>query len=148
MLQEAAKNLIEAGRDEEKIRKRFDAIRTHFAEYEVTGFESLIELMTCDPKDRHVLAAAVVGGANQIVTANIKDFPNDAVVPYNIEIVTPDEFLLNVADMYPRIVLEVVQEQAAALRSPPMGVDEVLNAISKCGAPEYAQNILNMLRAA
>lgn len=35
--------------------------------------------MTNDPKDRHVLAAAVRGHAGLIVTANIKDFPASAL---------------------------------------------------------------------
>jgi len=51
--------------------------------------------MTNDPKDRHVLAAAVRGNADAMVTANLKDFPPTALAPYELEALHPDEFLLD-----------------------------------------------------
>jgi predicted nucleic acid-binding protein len=35
----------------------------------------LIDSMTNDPKDRHVLAAAIFAGVDYLVTYNLKDFP-------------------------------------------------------------------------
>lgn len=44
----------------------------------VEGFETLIPTLELpDPDDRHVLAAAIVGRADVIVTYNLKDFPNN-----------------------------------------------------------------------
>ena len=43
---------------------------------EVTGYETLIDGMTNHEKDRHVLAAAVRGNAEVLVTFNLDDFPN------------------------------------------------------------------------
>jgi len=94
-----------------------------------------------------VLAAAVWGNVDQIVTFNQKDFPEGAVTPYGIEVVSPDDFLLNVLDMFPRTAAEVIKEQAADLRKPPMSVDEVIAALSKCGVPEFAQTVDNIIRA-
>ena len=53
-------------------------------------------------KDRHVLAAAVRGNVDQIVTFNLRHFPEEAVTPYGIEVVSPDDFPLNVLDMFPK----------------------------------------------
>src|SRR5215469_11528177 len=46
----------------------------------VTGFEPLIEILALpDPDDRHVLAAAIRGHADLIVTTNQRDFPFDVL---------------------------------------------------------------------
>jgi len=62
----------------------------------VSGYEHLIEgLKLPDPDDRHVLAAAITGHADAIVTWNEKDFPREVLDPFGIEVQTPDEFVLN-----------------------------------------------------
>ena len=47
----------------------------YFPDARVTSYEELIGSMTNHPKDRHVLAAAVAGRADVLVTENLKDFP-------------------------------------------------------------------------
>ncbi len=58
----------------------------------VTNYESLTSMMTCDPNDRHILAAAVASPAYTLVTFNLKDFPESSYRPYQIEIKDPDCF--------------------------------------------------------
>ncbi len=53
------------------------------------GFDDLIEQMTCDPKDRHVLAVAVHDEADALVTFNTKDFPVESAEPHGVEILRP-----------------------------------------------------------
>jgi hypothetical protein len=77
-------------------------LREHFGDWEIAGYEGLISAMTCEAKDRHVLAAAVRGGVNQIVSANVKDFPPASLVPYGIDVVKPDDFLVNALRVLPR----------------------------------------------
>lgn len=59
----------------------------------VTGYEALVPaLILPDPDDRHVLAAAIVGRCDAIVTQNLKDFPPEALAPFGIETQHPDDF--------------------------------------------------------
>lgn len=75
----------------------------------VVGYEALIDKMANDPKDRHVLAAAVRSGAEVLVTENLRDFPVDAVRLYDIKVVTQDTFLLEALDLRPADVLAALR---------------------------------------
>lgn len=52
-----------------------------------------------------MLAAAIRGGAQSIITLNLKDFPNEALDPYGIEALSPDEFVQDMLDLNPHVVL-------------------------------------------
>ena len=81
----------------------------------VAGWEDLEETITLpDPDDRHVVAAAMRGRADAIVTANLRGFPDDVMTPLGIAVVSPDEFLLDQLDLAPRIVLDVLREHKIA----------------------------------
>ena len=54
------------------------ATRKAFPDAEVTDYESLIPTLQNDPKDRHILAAAIRGNCPLILTFNLKHFPADA----------------------------------------------------------------------
>jgi len=69
-------------------------------------YERLIDSMTNDLKDRHVLAAAVVAEADVLVTVDVNDFPKDSVEPYNIEVQTPDQFVRHQAALNPMRFLQ------------------------------------------
>ncbi len=56
-------------------------------------------LVSPDPNDRHVLAAAIVAGADVIVTCNLRYFPVQALDPYEIEAQHPDEFVRQLVDL-------------------------------------------------
>ncbi len=93
----------------------------------VTGYEHRIEALTLpDADDRHVLAAAIHSGAQIIVTCNLKDFPADALVPFDIQALHPDEFLMGLMELAPELICAAVKRQREALRNPPKTVEELL----------------------
>ena len=74
----------------------------HVPDCLVTGYEALISTLTLpDPDDRHVLAAAVHGGAGSIVTFNLDDFPASVLEQFHTEAVHPDEFIVRLWDESP-----------------------------------------------
>jgi hypothetical protein len=84
-----------------------------------------------DPGDVHVLAAAVAGHADCIVTANLKDFPEDALAPFGIQVIHPDEFLIAQKDLAPLIVLAAFKEQRARLKNPAYTPSAFANALER-----------------
>ena len=62
----------------------------------VSGYEPLVEgLKPPDPRDRHVLAAAIKVGAQVIVTNNLKHFPAADLRQWDVEAKSPDDFVLD-----------------------------------------------------
>ena len=52
----------------------------------ISGFERREASLAVHPKDRHVLAAAITGRANVLVTFNLKDFPTDECERHGMEV--------------------------------------------------------------
>lgn len=69
-----------------------------------------------DPDDRHVVAAASKGGAEAIVTSNLKDFPT-AQLPASIRAISPQEFVYDTVRQHLtqacRAVLEICARSGA-----------------------------------
>lgn len=54
--------------------------------------------MPNDPKDRHVLAAAVAVGATVVITTNVRDFAVADAAGFRVAPQTPDDFLTSLLD--------------------------------------------------
>lgn len=114
----------------------------HFPDALVAGFEPLIDgLSLPDPEDRHVLAAAIRGRADVIVTQNLKDFPGDRLDLYELEVQHPDDFALSLFDLYPDAVIGVIRYHRAALRRYPRSRKEHLEAYEKMGMTKFSSAI-------
>ncbi len=112
------------------MRRLVTHMRAAFPEAEVSGYRALIPAMGNNKDDRHVLAAAVAGRADVIVTWNTRHFPRSACEPYGVDVQTPDEFLVHAIHLRPDRMVWVVRRQAADLRKPPMDLDEILDRLS------------------
>ncbi len=100
----------------------------------VLSYEALIPgLSLPDPNDRHVLAAAIVGRCDVIVTRNLQDFPDEALAPFSIEAQHPDEFLGNHLALAPGIFCGAVRKVRARLLNPPYSVAEYLATLTRQG---------------
>jgi len=100
----------------------------------VTSYESLIPSLTLpDPDDRHVLAAAIVGKCDVIVTQNLQDFPITALEPFGIEAQHPDEFLANHLNLAPGIFCGAIRTIRKRLVNPPYSAREYLDTLTQQG---------------
>lgn len=125
--------------DQGRLQRTFDTMNQAFEDAMVTGYQPLIDSMTNHPKDRHVLAAAVVGRADTIVTFNLKDFPAASATPYEIEVQHPDIFLTHQHDLAPAVVSEFLEEQSGDTRRPHLTVPELLDALKRAGAGSFVE---------
>jgi predicted nucleic acid-binding protein len=129
ILDETTRNLVSTGILTGQKAERLRAVMAQaFPEAEVTGYEPLVATMRNQPKDRHVVAAAVKAGAQVIVTSNLRDF---AALPPGIEAHSPDRFLCDLFDMDPDGFVELLRVQAADLEKPPMAFEELLDRLGR-----------------
>jgi predicted nucleic acid-binding protein len=142
ILDEMTRNLVEHRITEEQAARIEEAMRAAFEEAEVDAaeVERLESAMTNDPKDRHVLAAAVAADAEVIVTFDIGDFPPEACEPLGVEAIHPDDFLLDLHDLDPDAIRGALGQQAADL-NPPWQLDELLRALTRAGVARFVDAI-------
>ena len=119
--------------------RRVEAMRGAFPDAMVEGYQSLAPAMTCDAKDRHVLAAAVRSNAALLVTFNLSDFPQESTEPYRTEVVHPDVFLMGQLDLSPRETVSAVEQILVDYKNPPVDVSGYLFRLSKSGLPGFAE---------
>lgn len=141
ILVEVRRNLVENGlTDDRGAQNRISAMRQAFPDASVEIDRNLLGRIHVDPKDRHVVAAAIAGKARTIVTLNLRHFPEHALAPYGIEAQSPNDFLLGLDDFAPSTMTDVLQRQAADLRNPPVPLDQLLDSLSR-HAPSFAERM-------
>ena len=96
-----------AGAEAALLRNRFPTAMV------AAGDEAGLGVQLPDAGDLHVLKAAMDGGADAIVTLNLRDFPSRILRGYGVRAIHPDEFLTDIARRDTALVARAV---AAALR--------------------------------
>lgn len=145
ILVELRRNLLNAGEEPALVEKRISTMVRYFPDAMVTGYEAFISTMTNDPKDRHVLAAAVRGGAEVLVTFNRKDFPVASLVGYDVEVVDPDTFLLDQLDLHPARTQRALVELVNGYENPAMTLHDYLLALTRAHVPGFADAARQLL---
>lgn len=111
ILGEWARAVVKLGPGAELVaRGEIAALRAAFPTAAVPPREGLAaRLWLPDPADVHVLAAAIAGGADLIVTFNAADFPRGLLAEEGVAREDPDRFLLGLWQVAPATVAAVVE---------------------------------------
>lgn len=100
----------------------------------ISDYEYLIaSLELPDTDDRHILAAAIVGRVNVIITFNLKDFPKLILNRHNIEAQHPDDFISSLLDLSSPTVRDAAEVCRTRLKNPSKSIDEYLEILLKQG---------------
>lgn len=140
ILEELERSLLRKGMTQTSVDHLISEMHRAFPEADISDYQSLVSSMPCHPKDRHVLAAAIRAKAAAIVTFNQKHFPPNAS-DTEVEIIHPDDFLLDLLDLRPSMVIGELRRQAQANRYDPKTLSDLLDALTKAGVPSFAEKV-------
>jgi predicted nucleic acid-binding protein len=124
--------------------RRRDHMRLAIPDREVApeAYEALVPCLSLpDSSDVHVLAAAIAGHADCIVTANLTDFPDAIVGVHGIEVIHPDDFIVMQLDIDPVIGLSALKAMRARMKNPPRSPEEFAQLLERCQLFSTAQRI-------
>lgn len=138
ILRELRSTLQRMGYTPAQAGRRITAMESAFEDASVTGYQRLAAEMTNDPKDRHVLAAAVRSGAHANITDNVRHFPPASVKPYHVDVLTPDAFLVHQFHLNAELLLDKLRAQATARR---VGLQSLLDRLQR-----HAPDCIKLLR--
>ncbi len=123
--------LLHRGHDpalaEQKAQRLVDQMSAAFNDAVVVDWENLEGTFGLpDVDDEHVVAAALVGGADVIVTSNLKDFPSQQI-PNSLKVIPPAQFAADTVSASPDIAHHAVFAMSRRFVRPSSTVDEILN---------------------
>lgn len=142
ILDETDRTLLnDLGWPAELVRYRRDQMMVHFPDAAVDGYEPIEACLINDPKDRHVLAAAIRARCEVIVTFNVKDFPAESLTDWNVEVQHPSKFLANLYSLNGGLVVQRLHQIGANLKR---SVSEVLDGLADF-VPAFALQVASDL---
>lgn len=127
-----------------KLDVRRDSMRAAIPDWEVPSahwrrLDLAVELP--DPNDAHVLAAAVAGHADCIVTENLRDFPADILSAFEIEAIDPDSFIVHQWDLHPVVAIAAFKRMRARRKKPESTPEEFAHALEHAGLVTTAERL-------
>lgn len=125
--------------DESRLRRTAQTMADAIPDSQSYGHERFIDVVELpDPNDRHVVAAAIAGHADAIVTFNLRDFPATVLDPLGIEVQHPDDFVVNQLHLNLTDALKGIKAQRLRLTRPPQNPADIIKTITRCGLPQTA----------
>lgn len=142
ILAEVHDSLVRRGLDAQRIGRRIQMMRHAFPEADIGDIAPFLGGVPSEVEneDRHVVAAALAGKADAIVTNNLRHFPADALSGLGLEVQGLDAFLLNQWTLDPLTVIEALLEMEADRDRPPRTLPELLAALEP-HAPEFVHAV-------
>ncbi len=126
----------------ENLEKTMNKINDSFSDSIIDGYEYLEEqLMEINPKDRHLLAAAIHGNCDYIISLDASFRKEVEQSTYEIETITPNEFLLQELQFNEDKILLVIQEHRKILKRPEISEEEYRKHLKMAGL----LSLVNML---
>lgn len=127
------------GLNMERLRRTRDLMKAAMPTADVQEYARHVQGITLpDPGDRHVVAAAIAGGASVVVTWNIRDFPEAELARHGLRRETPDQFLLALHAVVPRAVLASAANARLNLRVSTPTADDFVAALDQQGLVGFA----------
>lgn len=123
---------------------RRDQMREAVPDWEVEerAWQSVAGGLTLpDLNDVHVLAAALAGHTDCIVTANLRDFPAQVVHLLGIEVLHPDQFIVAQWDLDQLVAVAAFKHMRARWKKPNATADDFAAAMERAGLPATAQRL-------
>lgn len=126
--------------------KRANRANLAFPNATVTNYSDLIKNLNLpDPKDLHVLAAAIKVKAEIIVTNNVKDFPDSYMKSFGIEIKTADNFLSYMIDQKPEQAILGFHQMVENRRNPDLNEQQLLEILKNRGLTKTANGLIYLI---
>ena len=123
---------------------RKDSMREAIPDWEVpesAWMQLAHKLELPDPEDTHVLAAAIAGHADCIVTSNLQDFPAAVLDGFGIEAIDPDTFIINQWDLDPVNAISAFKRMRARRKKPNSSPSDFADALEIGGLPSTAERL-------
>jgi len=119
-----------------------NGLRERFPDSEVSFSPDLeAQISLPDPADAHVLAAAVEGKADLLLTFNLRDFPSRTLEQHGVVATHPDGFLWGLLSDAPEVLSNVVND---ALNAADIEVARRRNVLKRAKLPRLAKALDSM----
>lgn len=132
--------------DRQRLEHIRDLMNETILDATISDYEHLVSSVELpDPDDRHVVAAAIAGECDVIVTKNLADFPASALPSFGVIAISPDEFLSQKLQQKPQQFVHSIVAVRRRLKNPPYSTEEYLEILLKQGLTETVRALSQLI---